>query len=64
MVVLTRKHGPFRVADKVRVHYIFTNPVEGVVVEEEDHTGFIEVEEDYAGGKNRFVALPDRCERI
>lgn len=50
--------------DKVRVHYTFSDPIEGVVVAPEDGSGWIEVEEDYMDGKNRFVALADRCERI
>lgn len=55
---------PFKEGDKVRVHYVFNDPIEGIVVAEEDPYGWIEVEEDYLDGKNRFVALPDRCERI
>lgn len=62
--MITRRHGPFKVGDKVRVHYTFTDPIEAVVVEEEDRSGFLEVEEDYMDRKNRFIALSDRCERI
>lgn len=47
--------------DRVSISYLSQPNIEAVVIGPSDTRGFVEVEEDYLGGKNQFIALESKC---